>query len=87
MLHIFFPVGLYINPIYLVFSLISIFNTRYIENEDLFFLKFFYMNLPQSRDRSRWFNRLTHVDFDFFSCFLIDFFSFLSFIELFQSHI
>jgi hypothetical protein len=24
------------------------------------------MNLPQSRDRSRWFNRLTHVDFDFF---------------------
>jgi len=45
------------------------------------------MNLPQSRDRSRWFNRLTHVDFDFFSCFLIDFFSFLSFIELFQSHI
>jgi hypothetical protein len=79
MLHIFFPVGLYINNIYLVFSLISIFNTRYIENED-FFLKFFYMNLPQSRDRSRWFNRLTHVDFDFF-------YFFLSFIELFQSHI
>jgi hypothetical protein len=53
---------------------------------EIYFLKIFYINLPQSHDRSRRFNRLTHVDFDFFSCFLIDFFISL-FIELFQSHI